>query len=212
MVMAMELLARPKAEAPAGVGGQSPHCHETFARPLRHLASAEDCSTGGAPLPPRASPPRSGRSCGPPCRRPRRRTCCHRARSPRPRRVRHRRRARASGRIDQPSAASWPTRKARDRRVVGDLVGRDHPEGNVLAATALDRARGTVPDCVGVNLQRHQSPNRVGRIDSRAPVSSPTGWTAGAPRARRARRRCETSTEECASHEARHAPRRLRSI
>ena len=30
--------------------------------------------------------------------------------------------------------------KAGDRRVVGDLVGADHPEGDVLAAAALDPA------------------------------------------------------------------------
>jgi hypothetical protein len=28
--------------------------------------------------------------------------------------------------------------KARDRRVIGNLVGADHPEGDVLAAAALD--------------------------------------------------------------------------
>ena len=31
--------------------------------------------------------------------------------------------------------------KARDRRVVGGLVGADHPEGDVLSAAALDPAR-----------------------------------------------------------------------
>ena len=31
--------------------------------------------------------------------------------------------------------------KAGDRRVVGDLVGADHPKGDVLATAALDRAR-----------------------------------------------------------------------
>jgi len=31
--------------------------------------------------------------------------------------------------------------KARDRRVVGKLVGADHPEGDVLATTALDAPR-----------------------------------------------------------------------
>jgi hypothetical protein len=38
-----------------------------------------------------------------------------------------------------------------DRRVVGALVGADHPEGDVLPAAALDRARGALADRVGVD-------------------------------------------------------------
>jgi hypothetical protein len=43
--------------------------------------------------------------------------------------------------------------KARDRRVVGHLVRRDHAEGDVLAAAALDPARASLADAVGVSQQ-----------------------------------------------------------
>ena len=43
--------------------------------------------------------------------------------------------------------------EAGDRRVVGDLVGADHPEGDVLAAAALDPSRGALADRVGVGEQ-----------------------------------------------------------
>jgi hypothetical protein len=52
--------------------------------------------------------------------------------------------------------------KARDRRVVGDLVGADHPEGDVLAAAALDSARRAFADGVGVGEQRHHHRRIVG--------------------------------------------------
>ncbi len=44
--------------------------------------------------------------------------------------------------------------KARDRRVIGDLVRCDHPEGNVLDALALDHARGALPLRVGIEQKR----------------------------------------------------------
>jgi len=47
-----------------------------------------------------------------------------------------------------------PGAEARDRRVIGDLVGREHPEGDVLAAAPLDLSRGALPDRVGVEQER----------------------------------------------------------
>jgi hypothetical protein len=43
--------------------------------------------------------------------------------------------------------------KAGDRRVVGDPVGADNPEGDVLAAAALDPPRASLPGAVGVGEQ-----------------------------------------------------------
>ena len=43
--------------------------------------------------------------------------------------------------------------KARDRRVVGHLVRADHPEGDVLAAAALDPPRRALADAAGVSEQ-----------------------------------------------------------
>jgi hypothetical protein len=43
--------------------------------------------------------------------------------------------------------------KARDRRVVGLLVGGDHPEGDVLDQAAFDLSRGALGDRVGVEQQ-----------------------------------------------------------
>ena len=45
--------------------------------------------------------------------------------------------------------------EARDGRVVGSLIGRDHPEGNIVAAAPLDRARRTHTERIRVNEQRH---------------------------------------------------------
>ena len=45
--------------------------------------------------------------------------------------------------------------EAGDRRVVGNLVRADHPEGDVLAAAALDPSRGALADRVGVGEQGH---------------------------------------------------------
>ena len=44
--------------------------------------------------------------------------------------------------------------EAGDRGVVGDLVGCDHAEGDVLGAAALDRPRGALADRVGVDNER----------------------------------------------------------
>ena len=52
--------------------------------------------------------------------------------------------------------------EAGDRRVVGDLVGADHPEGDVLAAAALDPARCALADRVGVGEQRQHHLRLVG--------------------------------------------------
>jgi hypothetical protein len=40
--------------------------------------------------------------------------------------------------------------EAGDRRVVRELVDADHPEGDALAAAALDPPRGALADAVGV--------------------------------------------------------------
>ena len=45
--------------------------------------------------------------------------------------------------------------EARDRGVIGRLVGRDHPERDVLATAPLDPPRRTLPDRVRVHDQRH---------------------------------------------------------
>jgi len=45
--------------------------------------------------------------------------------------------------------------KARDRRVIRNLIGRDHPEGDVFAAPPFDAARGTLTDGIGVDQQRN---------------------------------------------------------
>jgi hypothetical protein len=52
--------------------------------------------------------------------------------------------------------------KAGDRRVVGRLVGGDHPEGDVLRAAALDPPRGALADRVGVEQQRDHHLGVVG--------------------------------------------------
>ena len=52
--------------------------------------------------------------------------------------------------------------KARDRRVIGDLVGADHPKGDVLATAALDPARGALADRVGVGEQADHHLRLVG--------------------------------------------------
>jgi hypothetical protein len=44
--------------------------------------------------------------------------------------------------------------EARDRRVIGRLIGGHDPKGNVLAAAPLDRPRGPHPDGIGVDQQR----------------------------------------------------------
>jgi hypothetical protein len=48
--------------------------------------------------------------------------------------------------------------KARDRRVIGPLVRRDHAVGDVLYALALDHPRGALPLAVGVEQQREHHP------------------------------------------------------
>jgi hypothetical protein len=44
--------------------------------------------------------------------------------------------------------------EARDRRVIGRLVGRDHPKGDVVVAMTLDPARGANSDRVGIDEHR----------------------------------------------------------
>jgi hypothetical protein len=46
--------------------------------------------------------------------------------------------------------------------VVGDLVGADHPEGDVLATVALDRSRGALADRVGIGEQGEHHLRLVG--------------------------------------------------
>ena len=57
--------------------------------------------------------------------------------------------------------------KARDRRVIGRLVGGDHPERDILAAAPLDPPRRALPDRVRVHDQRHHHR----RIVRRRPVT-----------------------------------------
>jgi len=45
--------------------------------------------------------------------------------------------------------------EARDRRVIGRLVGRDHTDRDVVMATPLDPPRGALADRIGVDQQRH---------------------------------------------------------
>jgi hypothetical protein len=64
-------------------------------------------------------------------------------------------RAQPKHRAEQPRERSLVAdQETRDRRVVGDPVGADHPVGDVLAAVALDRARGALPGRIGVEQQR----------------------------------------------------------
>lgn len=57
--------------------------------------------------------------------------------------------------------------EARDRCVIRRLVGRDHAEGDVLAAVALDRARRADSDRVGVDQQRRHHPDPAPRDRAR---------------------------------------------
>jgi hypothetical protein len=52
--------------------------------------------------------------------------------------------------------------EARDRRVVGDPVGADHPVGDVLAAMTLDRARRALLSGVGVEQKRDHHRRLIG--------------------------------------------------
>jgi len=52
--------------------------------------------------------------------------------------------------------------ETRDRRVVGGLLGADHPEGDVLTAAALNSARGALADRVGIGEERHHHLRLVG--------------------------------------------------
>jgi hypothetical protein len=45
--------------------------------------------------------------------------------------------------------------EARDRGVIGRLVGGDHPKRDVVMAATLDRPRRAHPDRIGVDEQRH---------------------------------------------------------
>jgi len=52
------------------------------------------------------------------------------------------------------SALLMPNPKARDRRVIGNLVGADHPKGDIPATAPLDRSRG--PLSVGQQRDHHR--------------------------------------------------------
>ena len=65
------------------------------------------------------------------------------------------------------SASCVALAKPRDRRVIGRLVGRDHPVGDVLHARALDRARGALPPRIRVEQQR----DHHRRIERRPPMT-----------------------------------------
>ena len=60
--------------------------------------------------------------------------------------------------------------EARDRRVIGDPVGGNHPERDVVLAVALDPPRRALPDRVGVQQQRHHHRRLVRRATP--PVSA----------------------------------------
>jgi hypothetical protein len=51
--------------------------------------------------------------------------------------------------------------KAGDRGVVGDPVGGDHPVGDVLAAVALERARGALLGRIRIEQKRDHHRGRV---------------------------------------------------
>ena len=51
-------------------------------------------------------------------------------------------------------ASSWRSRKPRQRRVIRAPPGRQHPQGDVVFARALDHPRGPNPARVGVEQQR----------------------------------------------------------
>jgi hypothetical protein len=51
-----------------------------------------------------------------------------------------------------------PGAEARDRRVIGNLVRRDHTKGDVLAAAPLDPATGALAERIRVQQQRHHHP------------------------------------------------------
>jgi hypothetical protein len=53
--------------------------------------------------------------------------------------------------------------EAGDRRVVGNPVGGDHPVGDVLAAVALDRARGALLGRIRIKQQRDHHRGLIGR-------------------------------------------------
>jgi hypothetical protein len=53
--------------------------------------------------------------------------------------------------------------EAGDRRVVGDVIGADHPVGDVLATVALDRARGALLGRVGIEQKRDHHRGLIGR-------------------------------------------------
>jgi hypothetical protein len=52
--------------------------------------------------------------------------------------------------------------EASNRRVVGNLVGRDHPEGDIVATAPLDPTRRTHPDRIRVDEQRDHHLRIVG--------------------------------------------------
>jgi hypothetical protein len=47
-----------------------------------------------------------------------------------------------------------PNPKTRDRRVIGNLVGADHPESDILATAPLNRSRGPLSDRIGEEQER----------------------------------------------------------
>ena len=53
--------------------------------------------------------------------------------------------------------------KPRDRRVIRPLIRRDHPEGDILHALALDHPRRTLAAAIGIEQQRDHHPRIVRR-------------------------------------------------
>ena len=105
--------------------------------------------------PPRGSRARSARSRGWRAGTRWRAPSCRRSRSPR------RCTSPASAHSSSTSPNSSPERRLvalaepRDRRVIRRLVGRDHPDRDVLTAAPLDPPRGPLTDRVRVEQQRH---------------------------------------------------------
>jgi hypothetical protein len=113
--------------------------------------------------PPRPAPRRrSPRNCGSPNWRRRLGTSSRRPRSPRAAPAPPRHRGRAPGRTAPPGPPGGEPENARLSRG-REPVRADYPEGDVLAAAALDPPRRALAHAVGVGQQREHHPRVVGR-------------------------------------------------
>jgi hypothetical protein len=83
--------------------------------------------------------------------------------------------------------------EARHRGVIGHLVGRDHPERDILAAATLDPPRGALPDCV--RRRRAAPPSSAGHAPRRPSLRGDRPNRRRRGRARR-RRRARTRPDD----------------